>query len=82
MGRHLDHPLVAYGQGRRIEVVCEERLLPVQADGDVITETPLAYTVRRQAIRLMVRPEATEAGPRVQRGGCGDPPRPTNRQEA
>ncbi|MFO8012393.1 MAG: diacylglycerol kinase family lipid kinase [Phycisphaerae bacterium] len=65
LGRHLDHPLVAYGQGRRIEVACEERPLPVQADGDIITDTPLAYTVRRRAVRLMVRPEATEAGPRA-----------------
>jgi len=57
-GRHVDHPLVAYGQGRRIEVACESRPLPVQVDGDVAAETPLAYTVRPRAVRLLVRPEA------------------------
>jgi len=55
-GTHLDHPRVAYTQGRRIEVTCAERDLPVQADGDVVATTPLVYTVQPKAVRLLVRP--------------------------
>jgi len=65
LGRHLDHPLVAYSQGRSIDVSCEERTLLVQSDGDVAGRTPLRYGVRRRAVRLLVPPEATKA----QRGG-------------
>ena len=54
LGWHLDHPLVAYGRGRRIEVTCTERELPVQVDGDVVATTPLLYTVRPKAVRLLV----------------------------
>jgi len=56
LGRHLDHPLTVYGQGRRIEVDCEERTLPVQADGDVVAETPIVYNIRPRAVRLLVKP--------------------------
>jgi diacylglycerol kinase family enzyme len=62
LGRHVDHPLVAYGQGRSIEVSCEQRPLPVQVDGDVAAQTPLRYGVRPRAVRLMVRPEAAGLG--------------------
>jgi len=61
LGRHLGHPLVAYGRGRRIDVSCAERALPVQADGDVTGRTPLRYGVRRGGVRLLVRPEALAA---------------------
>ena len=57
LGRHLDHPLVAYGQGRAIDIDCEERPLPVQADGDVAARTPLRFGIRPRAVRLLVRPE-------------------------
>jgi len=57
-GTHLEHPLVAYAQGRRIEVTCAERDLPVQTDGDVVATTPLVYTLRPKAVRLLVRPDA------------------------
>ncbi len=57
-GTHLDHPLVAYAQGRRIEVTCAQRDLPVQTDGDVVATTPLVYTLRPKAVRLLVRPDA------------------------
>jgi len=56
-GTHLAHPLVASGQGRRIEVRCRQRDLPVQTDGDVVASTPLVYTVRPRAVRLLVRPD-------------------------
>jgi YegS/Rv2252/BmrU family lipid kinase len=56
-GRHLDHPDVAYGQGSHIEVRSCDGPVPVQTDGDAITETPITYTVRHQAVRLLVRPE-------------------------
>ncbi|HUU11337.1 MAG TPA: diacylglycerol kinase family protein [Phycisphaerae bacterium] len=56
-GRHVGHPLVAIGRGKRIEVTCAERRLPVQVDGDVLAATPLVYTVRPRAVRLLVRPD-------------------------
>jgi len=56
LGRHLDHPLTVYGQGQRIEVDCQTRSLPVQVDGDVVTETPIVYTIRPKAVRLLVKP--------------------------
>jgi len=56
LGRHLDHPLVAYGRGSHIDVSCEERTLPVQADGDVVDRTPVQYGLRKRAVRLLLRP--------------------------
>jgi len=56
-GRHLDHPDVAYGQGRRIEVRSCDGPVPVQTDGDATTETPITFTVRPKAVTLLVRPE-------------------------
>lgn len=54
LGRHLGHPLVAFGRGRRIEVACRERTLPVQVDGDAISTTPVTYTVMPKAVRLLL----------------------------
>jgi diacylglycerol kinase family enzyme len=54
LGRHLGHPLVAFGRGRRIEVTCRERTLPVQVDGDTISTTPVTYTVMPKAVRLLL----------------------------
>jgi len=82
LGRHLGHPLVAYGRGRRIKVSCEERVLPVQADGDVTGRTPLRYGVRPRAVRLLVRPESLEArsadNTPSRAVGTPDPPRETD----
>lgn len=66
-GRHIGHPLVASGRGKRIEVTCAERRLPIQVDGDVLAATPLVYTVRPRAVRLLMRPDG--AGPRRREGG-------------
>ena len=57
-GTHMDHPLVAAARGKRIEVTCAQRDLPVQADGDVVATTPLVYTLRPKAVRLLIRPDA------------------------
>ena len=57
-GTHLDHPLVAHAQGRRIEIICAARDLPVQTDGDVVATTPLVYTLRPKAVRLLLPPDA------------------------
>lgn len=57
LGRHLDHPLVAYAQGKRIEVTCPEREVAVQTDGDVTAATPVTYTVEPLAVRLILPPE-------------------------
>jgi diacylglycerol kinase (ATP) len=54
LGRHLDRPLVAYAQGRTIEITSPERPLPVQTDGDACAETPVTYTVAPKAVRLLV----------------------------
>ena len=54
LGRHLGHPLVAFGRGRRIEVACRERTLPVQVDGDAISTTPVTYTVMPKAVQLLL----------------------------
>jgi diacylglycerol kinase family enzyme len=54
VGRHVGHPLVACGRGERIDVHCEQRTLPVQADGDVVDETPIRYGVHERAVRLLL----------------------------
>jgi YegS/Rv2252/BmrU family lipid kinase len=54
LGRHLGHPLVAFGRGRRIEIACRERTLPVQVDGDAISTTPVTYTVLPKAVQLLL----------------------------
>lgn len=53
-GTHLDHPLVAWAQGERIEITCAERDVPVQVDGDVAAATPLVFAVRPKAVRVLV----------------------------
>jgi len=58
LGRHLDHPLVVYGRGKQIGVTCDQRTLPVQADGDLVGETPLTFSLRPRAVRVLVRPES------------------------
>jgi len=59
LGRHIGHPLVAYAQGKLIEVACASAELPVQVDGDAVATTPLVYTIVPRAVRLLVpaRPE-------------------------
>ena len=54
LGRHLGHPLVAFDRGKRIEVHCPERPLPIQVDGDVIGNSPVTYTVLPKAVRVLV----------------------------
>ena len=54
LGCHLDHPLVAYAQGKEIEVTSPERTLPVQADGDAFATTPVTYTIKPRTVRLLV----------------------------
>jgi diacylglycerol kinase family enzyme len=54
LGRHLQHPRVAYAQGKRIEVTCSREPVPVQIDGDAMMTTPVTYTVKPKAIRLIV----------------------------
>jgi YegS/Rv2252/BmrU family lipid kinase len=54
LGRHIGHPLVALGRGKRIEVNCRERPLPIQVDGDVIGSGPVTYTVLPKAVRVLL----------------------------
>jgi len=58
LGRHLNHPLVVYGRGKRIDISCDERSLPVQTDGDLMGETPLSFSLTPRAVRVLVRPES------------------------
>lgn len=55
-GRHLGHPLATCVRGRHVEVVCRERPLPVQADGDAVAATPAVYNVRPRAVRFLILP--------------------------
>ncbi len=57
LGRHMDHPQVAYARGRRIEVTSAETGVPVQIDGDAVAETPVVFTVRPKSVWLLLPPE-------------------------
>jgi diacylglycerol kinase (ATP) len=54
LGTHLGHPLVAYARGRHVEVACRERVLPVQADGDSVAQTPVTFALLPKAVRLLL----------------------------
>jgi diacylglycerol kinase (ATP) len=54
LGRHMNHPRMAYAQGKRIEVACGSESAPVQVDGDAIMTTPVTYTIVPKALRLLV----------------------------
>jgi len=53
-GTHLDHPLVAAARGRRVDVTAAGPNSPVQLDGDAVLRTPVSYSVRPRAVRLLV----------------------------
>ena len=55
LGTHIRDRQIAYQQGRRIEVTCARGEVPFQVDGDAIATTPVVYTVRPRAVRLLVR---------------------------
>ena len=79
LGRHLGHPLVAFGRGQRIEVDCRERPLPVQVDGDVVGRSPVTYTLLPKAVRLLLpngprtKDEENSRERRAARPGPGSP---------
>ena len=53
---HLKDRRVIYAQGTRIEVDSNGSAVPVQADGDPILTTPVAFGVMPRAVRILVRP--------------------------
>ena len=53
VGRHLGRPDVAYARGRRIQVTADLQV-PVQVDGDARLNTPVTYTLRPRAARLLL----------------------------
>jgi len=53
---HLGDPRVVYAQGSRICVRSNGTAVPVQADGDPILTTPVTYTIRPRAVRILVAP--------------------------
>jgi diacylglycerol kinase family enzyme len=64
--RHKQRPGIIYRQARRIHVTTAAPL-PVQADGDLVGETPMSFTIEPQALRI-VRPQPSQEGgpgPRV-----------------
>jgi diacylglycerol kinase (ATP) len=59
-GRHLDHPRVAHGRGRRIAVASANGPVPLQVDGDAVGATPVEYSVLPQAVNVLVSVEMDE----------------------
>jgi YegS/Rv2252/BmrU family lipid kinase len=55
VGRHTGVPGTLYRTGQVITVETEHPV-PVQADGDVLTHTPVAFTVEPRALRVIVPP--------------------------
>ncbi len=51
-GRHVGHPKVRYGTGRRLRVVADP-VMEVQMDGEVFGWTPVVFTVVAGALRVM-----------------------------
>jgi len=60
LGRHIACPDIRLERGRRVEVASADGPVPVQADGDAIGSTPITYTLRPQAVRLLLHPRADE----------------------
>jgi len=57
---HLEDRGVKYVRGKRIEVTSADRDVDIEADGDWITTTPMIYTLRPRAVRMLVRPEVRQ----------------------
>ena len=53
-GRHRDDPRLHYRKARHTVVIRTRKALPVQADGEVIGETPVEATVRPGALKVAV----------------------------
>jgi len=71
LGRHLDPRGVVRGRARRVEVTCEKRPLPVEADGDVVGQTPVVFRVWPRAVRLLVPAERLAARTERRAGQTG-----------
>jgi YegS/Rv2252/BmrU family lipid kinase len=52
-GTHLSHPKVGLYRARKIRVETQERTL-LQADGELLGETPTAFEIIPQAIRVLI----------------------------
>lgn len=52
-GTHIDGVDIRAARGERIEVAAPHGQ-PVYADGDIVGETPMTFTVRREALRILV----------------------------
>jgi diacylglycerol kinase family enzyme len=63
IGRQQRHPNIRYLSAERSIVVSADRPLPVQADGEIIGETPVRVQVVPAAVRVIV-PAAKVGSPR------------------
>lgn len=52
-GTHLSHPKVDVYQARKVRVEAQERML-LQADGELLGETPAVFQIIPQALRVLV----------------------------
>lgn len=53
-GRHEGHPSVHFFRAREVTVSSPERRLYIQGDGELLGETPVAFHLKKQAIRVLV----------------------------
>ncbi|HHW41233.1 MAG TPA: diacylglycerol kinase family lipid kinase [Syntrophomonadaceae bacterium] len=53
-GRHEDHPCVHFFRARDVTVSSPARRLYIQGDGELLGETPAAFHIHKQAIRVLV----------------------------
>lgn len=51
--RHKERRGVSYQRGRRVHIWTAQPL-PVQADGDIVGETPMTFTIEPQALRIVL----------------------------
>ena len=50
-GKHLSHPAIRFYRARQVSVIAEQPLL-VQADGEVISQTPISFKVQHASLPI------------------------------
>lgn len=63
-GRQREEPNIRYLTAERVVAIHSDRTLPVQADGEVVGETPVEIQVEPRALRIVVPAGAAEGAAR------------------
>lgn len=50
-GKHLDHPAISFYRARQVSVTAEQPFL-VQTDGEVVSQTPISFSIKAGGLRI------------------------------